>query len=565
MKDLKTFRAVCLSVVFFLAASVLSAEDKPVSTPFTRGVNMTSWFEAWSPGQGNLTYYDRSDIEQVKSLGADVIRLPVHFDNLSSGAPDYKVNELTWKYLDKVVDWCEEMHIYLVIDDHSFNSGPYPSPKEVENHLQKVWPQIASRYSGRSRYVIYEILNEPNHIDAAVWNKIQGKALKTIRSYDKKHTVVITGADWGSIRALDSVQLYNDSNLIYTFHFYSPFVFTHQGASWTSKEEEALSAIPFPYNKARMPPVPEKVKGTWMEEELLSKYPVNGTEGALRKELTSAASFGRKNNVPVWCGELGVYDRHSLPEDRVRWYETTGALLRELHIPLTVWGYGGGFGLFRKNTHEIYPGDLDPAVLAALGFTVPEKAGTPVPEEAIQMKIPFEIFDDFPRKRIEMNVWEDSRKKKTTLTACTENPAEGLYCIRWGNSRQYESLNFMFNTYEDLSAVYENVAVSFKMRTTNPAQVFDVRFVNRENDRMKPWRMSYTVHTKDYAADGKWHTVTIPVSSMKETGAWSQMDNKWYDGEGLFDWHNVYILQFSAEQGAVSGDIFLDDIKITAE
>jgi endoglucanase len=147
---------------------------------------------------------------------------------------------------------------------------------------------------------------------------------------------------------------------------------------------------------------------------------------------------------------------------------------------------------------------------------------------------------------------------------CGKSSAEGLYCIRWENSRQYESLNFMFNDYEDLSAVYEGAAVSFKMRTTNPAQVFDVRFVNRENDGRKPWRLSYTVHTKDYAADGKWHTVTIPLSSMKETGAWSQSDNKWYDGEGLFDLHNVYILQFSAEQCAVSGDIFLDDIKIAA-
>ena len=79
--------------------------------------------------------------------------------------------------------------MYVVIDNHSFNSGTYPLPKEVENHLQKVCPQIASRYRGRSGY----ILNEPNHIDAAVWNKIQEKPLKTIRSYDRKHAVGVAG------------------------------------------------------------------------------------------------------------------------------------------------------------------------------------------------------------------------------------------------------------------------------------------------------------------------------------------------------------------------------------
>ncbi len=563
MQKTKLVCKIVAAFIFLSAAAILPAEENRMGTPFSQGVNMTTWFELWSPGQGNLNYYNKTDIENVKSLGADVIRLPVHFDNLSSGAPDYKINALTLEYLDKVADWCEELHMYLVIDNHSFNSGTYPSAGAVDKSLQKIWPQIASRYKNRSSFIIYEILNEPNHIDNAVWNRIQEKALKTIRAYDKTHTVVVTGADWGSIRALEKIQLYDDANLIYTFHWYSPFVFTHQGASWANKEEEALSAIPFPYDEKRMPPVPKEIKGTWMENELKSKYPADGTEKAMRDELTIAYNFSRKNNVPVWCGEMGTYDLRSQPEDRVRWYKTAGALLREMDIPFTVWGYGGSFGLFKKNTREVYPYDLNAEVLEGLGFNVPAEAGSSAPVTDTQIKLPYVIFDDLPQGRTEITVWEGKGGTKPVLLASGESPAEGMYCIRWGNCSQYGSVNFNFGGPEDFSAALAADAhVSFSVRSSNPNQIFEVRFMNEDTPESKPWRMTYIVSSKDFPADGKWHTVTIPLSSMKETGAWSNDTQTWYDAEGLFDWHGVRTIQFSAEQGDIPGDLFIDDIKI---
>ena len=48
--------------------------------PFTKGVNLTLWFEAWNPGVPNLRLYDKADFENIKALGCDVIRLPIHFD-----------------------------------------------------------------------------------------------------------------------------------------------------------------------------------------------------------------------------------------------------------------------------------------------------------------------------------------------------------------------------------------------------------------------------------------------------------------------------------------------------
>ena len=565
---MRNVRHVALLIFFAVTflSTTLSAEEDHTQLPFKQGVNLTNWFELWSPGVGNFKYYDKTDLVNLKSLGVDVIRLPVHFENLSNGAPDYKVNELTWQYLDKVVDWCEELHIYLVIDNHSFNTGTYPQAKQLDAHLQKVWPQIAERYKNRSQYILYEILNEPNQITATSWNKVQENAIAAIRKYDTKHTIVVGGVDWNDVEALKTVKIYNDNNLIYTFHFYLPFTFTHQGASWAGKEEQALSAIPFPYEKNRMPPLPKELKGTWMETGLDSSYKDEGTEAYLRKEISIASSFSKKHNVPVWCGEMGAYNLTSLPEDRVRWYKTVGGLLHEYKIPFTVWGYGGGFGLFKKDSHEIYPYDLDTDILSALSFTIPNGAGTSVPQDLLTIKTPFIIFDDLAAKEVSLSAEETSNNKKATLLSCTDTPAEGMYCICWGNRNKYDALSFTFLNEQDFSSLVEKGgAISFNIRSTNVGQTFDVRFVDDEQGEMKPWRMSYSVNKKDFVADGTWHTIVIPFSVMKETGAWLSKDGSWHNAENKFSWQHIKTLQFVAESNRIIGDIYIDNIQLITD
>jgi endoglucanase len=541
-----------------------SAPDNALQrAPFTRGVNLTSWFEMWQPGPGNLKMYDEEDIRNIKSLGADIVRLPVHFDMLSSGAPEYKINETVWKYLDKAVDWCEKYQIHIVIDDHSFNGLPddkYPSGRIINNHLQKVWPQVAARYKDRSDYVLYEILNEPQLSSAAEWNKIQGEALKTIRRYDTKHTVVVSGNEWSSAHALSSVKVYDDPGLIYTFHCYLPMTFTHQGASWAGRELEQLSGIPFPYDEKRMPPVPDKVKGTWMETELVKNYPADGNADAVRKELTTAKNFGDKNHVALWCGEMGAYDKNSIHEDRVRWYKQISSLLSELDIPFCVWGYGGSFGLFRKGSAEQYPYDLDADIVSAAGFTVPENAGTSAPRSVSVIRTPYVIFDDVGAKGVNAEAWNSGRS--ATSFADSDNPAEGFSCIRMSSYRRYNALTFRFNNPVSLADVHgTGAAVSFKMRSSH-AVCADLRFIDDETAETKPWRMTYSITEKDCPADGRWHTVTVPLASMSESGAWCDSEQKWYGADNEFRWDCVRLMQFAAEKSDMPYDVYVDDIRI---
>ena len=221
---------------------------------------MLTFFESWRAGDlPNLNKYDETDFALLKSMGAEIIRLPIHFENFMEPAYTGKVYDIVFEKLDQVCDWAEKYQIYLVIDDHSYNGENWannpPPIKDYKKHLEAVWSQVAERYKDRSEYIIYEIANEPmgNQEFNSKWVKVQQEIIDVIRTYDTKHTIVVSGADFSSIDALVKMKPYKDPNLIYTFHFYEPFVFTHQSATWVGAEFIDLEGVPFQYDRKRFP------------------------------------------------------------------------------------------------------------------------------------------------------------------------------------------------------------------------------------------------------------------------------------------------------------------------
>lgn len=548
---------LCL-ILMMAGVFAFGEENKAVKAPFTKGVNLTTWFEIWSPGIPNLRKYDRSDFEHIKELGCDVIRLPIHFAMFYDEKG--KIKPIIFEYLDKACDWAEELGLHLIIDNHSFNSGDYPSAKEVEEHLLEVWPQIAKRYKNRSDLILYEILNEPR-VKEEEWFVIQKKALDAIRKVDKKRAVVVTGADWGGLNAMSKLKVYEDENLIYSFHFYDPFYFTHQGANWSSKEVADLEKVPFPYDKDRLPVLKGAAKTSWVQNYFNGEYKRAGTVEALKKQLQKAVDFSVKNNVPVFDGEMGVYNAVSPEADRNIWYEAVGGLMKEFGIPFCVWGYDGSFGIFKKGTAEIYPYDLNVEVVAGLGMKVPSDAGKENPMKNAPLKLPFTLYDDFATSGVNMNCWNFG----TYNADFDKDKSEGAFCVRLGNGQRYGSYNFGLErvSMKFLEERADRCFVSFDVKFTKSEQEFQLRFVDSDDGtgELPPWRLIYPVNAKDYKL-GEWVHVEIPIGEMKESGAWSNSLSKWFNARGEFSWARVLRLEFSAENCEIPGFVYLDNIKI---
>ena len=372
MKRIINYLPIVL-IVLFATSACRQTSHKPVvvdpSEPFHRGVNLTNWFQANGAQQIPFTKFTKQDFINIKSLGSDVIRLPINLQAMTSGAPDYTFDPLFYKDLDQAVSWAEELNLHLIIDNHTFDPSVSTSTN-VGPILIKEWKQLARHYKNRSKYIYYEILNEPHGISNQLWGKIQGAVIDTIRTIDTTHTIVVGGANWNSYNDLSGLPHYSDKNLLYTFHFYDPMVFTHQGASWTNPPLVPLSGVPFPYNASEMPETPPSLKGTWADDGL-KNYETDGTVAHIKKLLDIAIQFKNQRNVPVYCGEFGVYMKNSSNKDRAYWYEQVRKYLEANGIPWTIWDYQGGFGVFKKGSQDRFPTDLNGPMIDALGLKMP--------------------------------------------------------------------------------------------------------------------------------------------------------------------------------------------------
>jgi endoglucanase len=347
-------------------------EKLTVKPPFRRGFNFSRWFEFRAVKDIPADKYGREDFERVKALGVDHIRLPMRSNDFSTGRPDWKLDPLYLSYLDRALDWAEETGLYLLLDNHTFNNKiPDGEDGDLEKALRKVWTQLAGRYKGRGPLIMYEIFNEPHGISDEKWGAIQGRVIEAIREQDTSHTIIAGGTNYNSIGALEGIPEYPDGNLIYTFHYYDPHVFTHQGNSWDSIPLTNLGGVPFPGEAARMPALPEDLKGT-QYEEVFASYAQVSTREAMGNRIAEAVSFANKRGVPVFCGEFGVYMKTALREDRVRWHQTVIGLFDSMDIPWTIWEWDSAFGVFKTGGGGEIPGDLDPEIISALGLRLPE-------------------------------------------------------------------------------------------------------------------------------------------------------------------------------------------------
>jgi endoglucanase len=550
MKKVRINLKWLIILICFSVAPVLNSQ-----TPFSRGVNLTEWLQVSNAGQIQFTRFTKQDIRNIKSLGCDVIRLPVNLHDMTSGSPSYTISPLLFNFLDSAVTWCEELKICLIIDNHSSDPSGNTTPG-IGEILNKVWTQMARHYKNSSEYILYEILNEPHGMTTSDWGIIQGQVINTIRTYDTKHTIVVGGSGYNTYTEMKNLPEYTDANLLYTFHFYDPFLFTHQGATWVSPSMESLSGVPFPYCGACMPSLPVSLKGSWIESAYNS-YPSQGNAEYIKTLIDNAISFRDSRHVNIYCGELGAYIPNSDPVHRVNWYSVVRHYLEDNNIPWTSWDYKGGFGLFNKNSNQQFENDLNVPLLEALGLNVP--AQTPFSLKADSSG--FNIYTDYIGEKI----YDESYTSGNIDFYSSDMPDNDNYCLSWNGFSQYNAIGFDFQPDKDLSRLATGgYAIDFMVRGNTPGIKFDIRFIDTKTGDAgdHPWRMGTTIDENMIAGDRKWHHVHIPLSVFNERGSWD--NGTWYSAAGKFDWKAVDKMEISTEYAVTSGkQVWFDNIVIS--
>jgi len=344
-------------------------------TYLNKGVNFTNWLEN-ADGKFKKFEFGEDDIKLLSGYGFKSLRLPIDLDLYvtnrkafladTTGATALEFDDDTlFLVLDSFDKWTQENGMSFVIDYHEYdNSYNVTSAKDsiYIKMMAGVWKHVAEHFATSTREdIFFELLNEPDmtngKVTAANWTIAAQAMINAIRSVDKTHSIIFGDAQWYSISQLIKRTPFTDDNIIYAIHTYEPFLFTHQGGSWT--DYAAIHNIPFPY-----------VAEEWSEfsatygvnagvsssvKTNIKNYYKNGSKEAILQNVVKAKDWAVKNNVPVIINEFGALRDKSDAQSVLNYYKAMTEICDTLQIPWTHWGYTGGFSVV-DNDKKIYEG-----------------------------------------------------------------------------------------------------------------------------------------------------------------------------------------------------------------
>jgi endoglucanase len=361
-----------------LAAASPHAEDGAAlaarrALTLNRGVNLSGWYAGWGEytPEHLATWTTPADFAFIHASGLQYVRLCVDPAQLTAGGLDSPASTAALARLDHSID--DILAAGLSLSITVFPTSEYKqallTPAGADAYLS-LWKFLAAHFAERDpERVFFDLLNEPEIEDAAKWNALQARVDEAIRTVDTQHTLIATGNRYDGIDELLLVTPLHDRNVVYTFHFYEPFPFTHQGATWSKSALALLKNVPYPGDPEKLGPMIANANDPAVRDQLAGYAAGDWDETTILHRLKQARAWGDAHHVPVICNEFGAF-RDTIPEDaRATYLHDVRTSLEALHIPWAEWDYRGNFGIV---THSA-DGSIVPetAILKALGLTVP--------------------------------------------------------------------------------------------------------------------------------------------------------------------------------------------------
>jgi endoglucanase len=200
--------------------------------PVGRCVNIGNHLEAPSE-----TAYGRAiaddDFTIIAEAGFTTVRIPVRWSGHAGLTSPYQIDPAFMARVQHVVGLARAAGLNVILNDHHFDAL-HTDPEGNRDRLAGIWRQVAAAFANQPRdHVWFEIANEPNgKLDNANLLATLSPSLAAIRATNPDRPVIIGGEFWSGISSLATLTLPDDPYVVPTFHYYEPFEFTHQGASW---------------------------------------------------------------------------------------------------------------------------------------------------------------------------------------------------------------------------------------------------------------------------------------------------------------------------------------------
>jgi endoglucanase len=279
------------------------------------------WEEKW---------ITESDLDNIKNLGFNCIRVPFTFMNLVK-LDDYSWKDDAFERLDWIIQQCSDREIYVILDmhgapgsqngsDHSGIDGG--NAKELgskfffgdsiiinQNKYYEIWRTIAERYKGNKAVAGYDVLNEPfctyrynSSIGESTMHSllfgVYDKVYDTIRTKDPDHMIVF-GATWDPWD-LPKPSSYGWTNIMYEYHNYEYSDYDNENGKQISSMTNKLNNI-------------KNYDATYNVPNLLGEFCFMNNPDAWREGMALLNTYGAhwtswNYKVQNYYGNWGIYN-----------------------------------------------------------------------------------------------------------------------------------------------------------------------------------------------------------------------------------------------------------------
>ncbi|MCI5857298.1 MAG: glycoside hydrolase family 5 protein [Agathobacter sp.] len=310
-----------------------------------RGINLGGYL---SQCEHTTEHYNaflkEEDIHKIAGMGFDHVRLAIDYEVLED--EQGRTKEEGFAYVTRTVEWCKRHGLNIVLDLHKaygydFNyagdteKNNLFSDKKVQKRFVDLWIKIAERYANDTN-VAFELLNEVvEQENADAWNHLIAETVDAIRRIARDTIIIYGGIQWNSVATLKLLEKPKDENIMFTFHFYEPLLFTHQKAYWVPaiKDVEDIS-YPEEMEYYRIKSTPIGYQG---EAVCKAHSQVMGPE-FIAEMVMEAVTAAKDAGVSLYCGEFGVIDQAPIA-DTFRWFRDVDTVFRHFGIGSAVWTY----------------------------------------------------------------------------------------------------------------------------------------------------------------------------------------------------------------------------------
>ena len=225
--------------------------------------------------------YAETDFQDLVATGANVVRVAIQLRKCK-GCDRYDMPDAEIRYAERILTRGERHGFRVVVTLLATpwgNQSDYWDSDSLKADIVEKWGQVAKRLRRFAALQAYDLINEPVvpgalHLRSpqAQWQDLAAAIAREVRAADPDTPLMVEPVPWGLPSSFGSAMPLAVPGLVYSFHFYAPHEFTHQG----------------------LPGYAESLP-----------YPGNGWDKSrLADAMDEARRFAAKHKLPMFVGEF---------------------------------------------------------------------------------------------------------------------------------------------------------------------------------------------------------------------------------------------------------------------